>query len=189
MAMTRAPPMGLSPRVRGNRWSMLMLIVSLRSIPTCAGEPPCRCRSGRRRSVYPRVCGGTRTTVVVPVPVQGLSPRVRGNQGQTAGGVGTMGSIPACAGEPGNQPRLTSGDRVYPRVCGGTLLWVSHAAVSLGLSPRVRGNLGRSDLPLPGMRSIPACAGEPRQASGERQVVEVYPRVCGGTWTAFPLWR
>ena len=51
---------------------------------------------------------------------------------------------------------------VYPRVCGGTKPIIDGMADAGGLSPRVRGNL-LLGLALPGIiRSIPACAGEPR---------------------------
>ena len=54
----------------------------------------------------------------------------------------------------------------------------------MGLSPRVRGNQDRL-LVAPGLDgSIPACAGEPRQARGDDGIAAVYPRVCGGTLLA-----
>ena len=56
----RSPGNGLSPRVRGNPlWGFLIPPIQ-RSIPACAGEPPRSCCSASGRSVYPRVCGGTR---------------------------------------------------------------------------------------------------------------------------------
>ena len=51
----------------------------------------------------------------------------------------------------------------------------------VGLSPRVRGNLLEIHDSKPNFRSIPACAGEPSIASIAKSMVEVYPRVCGGT--------
>ena len=50
-----------------------------------------------------------------------------------------------------------------------------------GLSPRVRGNPPRPSCSRPGIRSIPACAGEPRARATNASHDEVYPRVCGGT--------
>ena len=53
-----------------------------------------------------------------------------------------------------------------------------------GLSPRVRGNQPHH---VPGavcLASIPACAGEPVSGMPTRVVIEVYPRVCGGTFPA-----
>ena len=56
-----------------------------------------------------------------------------------------------------------------------------------GLSPRVRGNRQARG----GIRghhgSIPACAGEPSRCGPCRAVVEVYPRVCGGTTNIHPV--
>ena len=50
------------------------------------------------------------------------------------------GSIPACAGEPLSVVCLFPTFRVYPRVCGGTLIWQILVSLAMGLSPRVRGN-------------------------------------------------
>ena len=51
-----------------------------------------------------------------------------------------------------------------------------------GLSPRVRGNPLNVSLALSLWWSIPACAGKPlwRQKNGQSR--RVYPRVCGETW-------
>ena len=51
---------------------------------------------------------------------------------------------------------------VYPRVCGGTDLLTDEALDRVGLSLRVRGNRGGPDFLRHRVRSIPACAGEPR---------------------------
>ena len=53
---------GLSPRVRGNHHRALALHGALGSIPACAGEPPAVWGAGMRLTVYPRVCGGTRSS-------------------------------------------------------------------------------------------------------------------------------
>ena len=71
--------------------------------------------------------------------------------------------------------------RVYPRVCGGTPVDGAVQEKVMGLSPRVRGNLGAPRPAVPPPRSIPACAGEPRPALVPASSLEVYPRVCGGT--------
>ena len=70
---------------------------------------------------------------------------------------------------------------VYPRVCGGTAAVHRDGQIRLGLSPRVRGNPTSHDPSSSNPRSIPACAGEPRQVNLPRDLREVYPRVCGGT--------
>ena len=78
-------------------------------------------------------------------------------------------------------PVKRADDRVYPRVCGGTVVGAVPAYIVVGLSPRVRGNRTGA-IPLRvDRRSIPACAGEPGCCSRSRSKSRVYPRVCGGT--------
>ena len=175
---------GLSPRVRGNR----ILLISLRnlkgSIPACAGEPWCGCDAPRRPRVYPRVCGGTNDALDEEVLPEGLSPRVRGNRKAAGRRRTSLRSIPACAGEPSETRGSTSGEPVYPRVCGGTLVLLAARCPHQGLSPRVRGN-HFSVVPVASyLRSIPACAGEPFGLAEGRVGGKVYPRVCGGTVAA-----
>ena len=112
---------GLSPRVRGNRVIVLPSALGERSIPACAGEPWPTATAPARKSVYPRVCGGT-SAVVQGVPGRdGLSPRVRGNLPEQPPLMGLQRSIPACAGEPDQRDGHMGNGRVYPRVCGGTM--------------------------------------------------------------------
>ena len=118
------------------------------------------------------------------ITVPGLSPRVRGNPRRLRWRRKHAGSIPACAGEPdGCQGRNQPGE-VYPRVCGGTPPHAPPAQLGHGLSPRVRGNQQQVRLAAILDRSIPACAGEPRRRPQTSGMLEVYPRVCGGTLTA-----
>ena len=172
---------GLSPRVRGNRLPLTLLEDLRRSIPACAGEPggaaAPRCLSG----VYPRVCGGTFAPGISIPCRSGLSPRVRGNQPVLQAPCFEYRSIPACAGEPTSDTCAVLRERVYPRVCGGTSDAKHSRTSGHGLSPRVRGNrrIGVRLVDCGG--SIPACAGEPRQALSLPRRSRVYPRVCGGT--------
>ena len=71
--------------------------------------------------------------------------------------------------------------KVYPRECGGTVLYMVDTSTDKGLSPRVRGN--RPDLRQErgGIRSIPASAGEPSLTMASALSAAVYPRECGGT--------
>ena len=154
-------PVGLSPRVRGNRFPSVGATLLVRSIPACAGEPLPYHPVRQHQEVYPRVCGGTVVHRHRRRPGGGLSPRVRGNLSNAGAPTNPMGSIPACAGEPavpaqttavamvyprvcGEPGHILSGGRgggVYPRVCGGTYPASGAPASSQGLSPRVRGNL------------------------------------------------
>ena len=172
---------GLSPRVRGNHYPGRGACLSLRSIPACAGEPGGELGHIENHAVYPRVCGGTERMAVRLQAMRGLSPRVRGNRPAAGAGVLRLRSIPACAGEPPSATNWHSSLQVYPRVCGGTTPPDTSSKAIEGLSPRVRGNRASSRLCSTGLRSIPACAGEPGQLPLVLNRAEVYPRVCGGT--------
>ena len=72
---------------------------------------------------------------------EGLSPRVRGSHLERFDGRWTLGSIPACAGEPYRCRWMCRCRPVYPRVCGGAARTDALESLGLGLSPRVRGSL------------------------------------------------
>ena len=145
---------GLSPRVRGNR----------------AG----RTGAGTKlsRSVYPRACGGTgaRHLRVEFGEAEGLSPRVRGNllRRITAHHAQRTGLSPRRAGEPESRGLVVTdpSDRVYPRACGGTSVWLQlgHTPAASWVYPRACGG-NRVWIIAQRMAephgSIPARAGEP----------------------------
>ena len=81
------------------------------------------------------------TLAVAPFPLSGLSPRVRGNPRLALNDMPLAG---LCVGEPLQQNLPTGMIEVYPRACGGTAVPVTICDTTLGLSPRVRGNLVRS---------------------------------------------
>ena len=91
---------GLSPRLRGNLSFLAPVGVMCRSIPAPAGEPVRTWITSVPTVVYPRACGGTLYHVGIDHPVNGLSPRLRGNRSQHREYVGAFRSIPAPAGEP-----------------------------------------------------------------------------------------
>ena len=175
---------GLSPRVRGNPMREKIRSVNIRSIPACAGEPPTPCQVLFQATVYPRVCGGTRSTPFSRKICVGLSPRVRGNLGPRHRVGNRRGSIPACAGEPRAHRAARETNGVYPRVCGGTGSAPFAGLPIGGLSPRVRGNQTGQASDHRWAGSIPACAGEPSLRSRPPACYGVYPRVCGGTSTS-----
>ena len=172
---------GLSPRVRGNLSIPMGNGNGGGSIPACAGEPSAVSRGIMALRVYPRVCGGTRQSMLPSTAAGGLSPRVRGNHQLRFSGAGNEGSIPACAGEPDCGLCGHRSQSVYPRVCGGTREPRGVAMFDIGLSPRVRGNLLLVRGGGVGRGSIPACAGEPHRYGPHLLHQRVYPRVCGGT--------
>ncbi len=173
---------GLSPRVRGNRRGPSRRSEGKRSIPACAGEPAVSAGRARGSAVYPRVCGGTWRGLPLCPSCEGLSPRVRGNQGGGESRLRRKGSIPACAGEPLHQLPHRRSRRVYPRVCGGTPSASTAARTPRGLSPRVRGNPGGQASAGSAYGSIPACAGEPlavTRGAGAPRARGLSPRVRG----------
>ena len=95
----KAPPTGLSPRVRGKHIQYGLSSEWLGSIPACAGEAHHQRRDRRIPTVYPRVCGGSIAESMGRSMLYGLSPRVRGKRPRNAGSGNQDGSIPACAGE------------------------------------------------------------------------------------------
>ncbi len=147
------PPVGLSPRVRGNPGAKKTPAREVGSIPACTGEPFRALRARRFSRVYPRVYGGTSLPRTCFIPTLGLSPRVRGNPDDLERGPADVGSIPACTGEPAPYSRGSTTVTVYPRVYGGT--------VSRRKGSRVRG--------------------EPYQRRRTPRSGRVYPRVYGGT--------
>ena len=172
---------GLSPRVRGNRADDPVPGMLEGSIPACAGEPSISAGRISSMRVYPRVCGGTPNLSRLRPALAGLSPRVRGNPSAWISFLRSRRSIPACAGEPVKTPLSEPTIWVYPRVCGGTVGGIQAGKELAGLSPRVRGNHSDRRPHRFGLRSIPACAGEPCPSRSRWSASPVYPRVCGGT--------
>ena len=126
--------------MRGNRVTGCCTGVLKGSIPACAGEPIKVALDAMAKRVYPRVCGGTNSSVAAGALEPGLSPRVRGNLWLANSAAFQRGSIPACAGEPSSHSGTRSISTVYPRVCGGTADSGVAGRRDQGLSPRVRGN-------------------------------------------------
>ena len=174
-------PPGLSPRMRGNRPANIRFRYQRRSIPAYAGEPGFPAGIWTTRKVYPRVCGGTYNPDCLRVRDEGLSPRMRGNRLNLDGLCAAARSIPAYAGEPDVSSSDIGGRTVYPRVCGGTPTAPMMYRWPMGLSPRMRGNQGRTAGTSPSKGSIPAYAGEPPTPLKSAWPTWVYPRVCGGT--------
>ena len=110
------------------------------SIPACAGEPIPADGGAAAGRVYPRLCGGTDGADGADGGGLGLSPPVRGNRLAMPPKHHIARSIPACAGEPVSSVVRVSAARVYPRLCGGTLILQVMLPITMGLSPPVRGN-------------------------------------------------
>ena len=125
--------------------------------------------------------GETSNNPLAPKRLRGLFPRGRGNLLPHAGLQLVPGSIPAWAGKPAGRRRCGCRAGVYPRVGGETIPPTPIAELSLGLSPRGRGNRRDPWWPDPRTGSIPAWAGKPAGCAGETRTGWVYPRVGGET--------
>ena len=127
------------------------------------------------------MCGGTSADNLYQGVRVGLSPRVRGNRMVSVCPALSIGSIPACAGEPKGSTGESFRQKVYPRVCGGTTVRGMFQAHRKGLSPRVRGN--RADAAVrqaSKVWSIPACAGEPQSTSTPDSMLSRSIPACAG---------
>ena len=172
---------GLSPRVRGNQVLTGNPVAFPRSIPACTGEPIGFRLKSEGPEVYPRVYGGTRSSLFSIVTFNGLSPRVRGNPKERISYFLGDGSIPACTGEPKHLKRDGFPMRSIP-ACTGEPWPIWALVMLLTVYPRVYGGTKgclRIWRPCPG--SIPACTGEPAAFDAALVAVKVYPRVYGGT--------
>ena len=173
--------MGLSPRVRGNRFLLASDPATVGPIPACAGQPFNADDLDGFFWAYPRVCGATWLKALWVTVSAGLSPRVRGNQVCSWRNPRASGPIPACAGQPNQSPGAVLLRGAYPRVCGATGGEQLLLAVHQGLSPRVRGNRTSESVAGSIDGPIPACAGQPRRTPWPPRLWGAYPRVCGAT--------
>ena len=114
------PNTGLSPRMRGNLEVEVRVLVSYRSIPAHAGQPPVHISEPSHIEVYPRACGATPINRFPINKRQGLSPRMRGNLFHTPIQPDIRRSIPAHAGQPFSVKSHSVMQGVYPRACGAT---------------------------------------------------------------------
>ena len=172
---------GLSPHTRGNQDLPPAPHGWRRSIPAHTGEPPRGSTKSRSNRVYPRTHGGTDYPIVDLVPIAGLSPHTRGNQGRHLPAGVRFGSIPAHTGEPPRSGSPWSPSGVYPRTHGGTAFPLDSGHGPPGLSPHTRGNPAARTAPVCALRSIPAHTGEPLPPCAPSMDMKVYPRTHGGT--------
>ena len=172
---------GLSPRGRGNPRNALRDNENQRSIPAWAGQPCTPVVNVIAKAVYPRVGGATLSMGLAYLYLAGLSPRGRGNHPNVTQGEVDDRSIPAWAGQPQPTPATHFNKTVYPRVGGATVGSALRGRVTIGLSPRGRGNHRAGAQLVDDRRSIPAWAGQPLAVSVATRFLPVYPRVGGAT--------
>ena len=152
---------GLSPRTRGSPQARTFRGAQAGPIPADAGEPGRRHAHRPHCRAYPRGRGGAAELMAAVVSGMGLSPRTRGSLEAVRLSHFWLGPIPADAGEPPSSPRSACPPRAYPRGRGGAIGQPVVIAFAQGLSPRTRGSRGGVTKIRPGVRPIPADAGEP----------------------------
>ena len=172
---------GLSPHVRGNPTRHAETASRYGSIPACTGKPQGDAPIWLHPGVYPRMYGETDYLPRAATVNKGLSPHVRGNRRRRPPRARGRRSIPACTGKPQPPAALGAQLEVYPRMYGETVsrLLIGHSPS--GLSPHVRGNLGRGAGGCRRHGSIPACTGKPDLVNRIVPSKEVYPRMYGET--------
>ena len=161
-----------------------------RSIPARTGDPRPRHRRGLNLWVYPSAYAGTLYPDLLPLILEGLSPRVRGNPVRDVHTSRSLRHMVYPRAYGGTRMRFSSGPRLLmqglsPRVRGNPGAPRKGRLLSLrnGLSPRVRGNLALKGAAAGRDRSIPARTGEPAAPPSPADFSEVYPRAYGGTRT------
>ena len=175
---------GLSPRPRGSPGRGLADSHQDGSIPASAGKPWGHQLVHLMMGVYPRVRGEAFPKRVPTPPLRGLSPRPRGSRSHRLSIGRLLRSIPASAGKPGAVPGWCRRPWVYPRVRGEATVPCPALGNSMGLSPRPRGSLTRTEASSSWWGSIPASAGKPRRRAGRSPRTWVYPRVRGEAWSS-----
>ena len=170
---------GSSPRVRGTRFPVSLMLSWVGIIPACAGNT--RTRPGWRRQAgdHPRVCGEHAKLPASMLALPGSSPRVRGTLALGAGEKHDGGIIPACAGNTIRPSGSTIGRKDHPRVCGEHAWQCANGSTSMGSSPRVRGTLTSVGNLRNVQGIIPACAGNTKRTNISSCVNWDHPRVCG----------
>ncbi len=150
---------GSSPRARGTRHALDIVIPSSRIIPASAGNTAAMALSALSSSDHPRERGEHPRRGEMPSPATGSSPRARGTRTSSCPDPLAFRIIPASAGNTRSTWRRASITTDHPRERGEHGQRPCHRPRDPGSSPRARGTpLCRSVLSvLP--RIIPASAG------------------------------
>ena len=153
---------GTGGRDSANRWPDGI-------IPACAGNRSVLLSNQISLQDHPRVCGEQEEWDAEGIDDKGSSPRVRGTVRTFCIELGTIGIIPACAGN--STTLINSGtlSRDHPRVCGEQVESEHLLKRTIGSSPRVRGTATFPCLCAYIKRIIPACAGNRDNYQGSRK--------------------
>ena len=176
---------GSSPRLRGTVGRPCHVFGRARFIPAPAGNGYLRCRQVHARPVHPRACGERVASCSAFQSPPGSSPRLRGTDHLSFGGVCTERFIPAPAGNGRLKSDGTFFYTVHPRACGERGNRLADLPGQCGSSPRLRGTVPHPQLAGDHRRFIPAPAGNGSETGFQHRTNTVHPRACGERF--FPL--
>ncbi len=174
---------GRSPLTRGSPTATAPVPSLAGSVPAHAGEPRPWWGRSRPRRVDPRSRGGAGQPWPSWHRWTGRSPLTRGSPMIRTPAAVTNGSIPAHAGEPGQDRDQGHAGQVDPRSRGGAAAGREFGPLSRGRSPLTRGSPSHEALVMIDAGSIPAHAGEPSHECGSGSRWQVDPRSRGGAPT------
>ncbi len=170
---------GRSPRARSSQRRQGEDLGVAGSISACAEQPICRSHRRRRRQVDLRVRGAAELRAIQMQLEQGRSPRARSSPHRRRGGRARVGSISACAEQPGLRLGFARPVEVDLRVRGAAPLGVLATADLWGRSPRARSSRRRVAEAQVSAGSISACAEQPSDVSSSLLKTAVDLRVRG----------
>ena len=170
---------GSSPRVRGKRLAVDLLVLRPGLIPARAGKTPALGYLASGSRAHPRACGENRQGAPELRGAEGSSPRVRGKRRPAERFRLRAGLIPARAGKTGRGIGGSATTRAHPRACGENTDAGASAPASAGSSPRVRGKPRWSWRPRGRRGLIPARAGKTEDGGGRGPRQPAHPRACG----------
>ena len=174
--------LGSSPRERGTPRRAGAAQSDMRFIPARAGNASSATGCWRCSTVHPRASGERVNGLRAPANLDGSSPRERGTLPISIREDKTRRFIPARAGNAPIRQHMALSGAVHPRASGERDQQDRRTGLSDGSSPRERGTQGRSVLPHPRDRFIPARAGN--AGPGRRRCARraVHPRASGERW-------
>ena len=148
-------------------------------IPAHAGNTTTGASRSTARRDHPRACGEHMRWLLLKVPGQGSSPRMRGTPYSRFPDTPIIGIIPAHAGNTGLSILHGILDRDHPRACGEHPFIPVLSSLSGGSSPRMRGtHVGHcAEVQCPGI--IPAHAGNTIALWVIGHECRDHPRACG----------
>ena len=128
---------------------------------------------------HPRECGADVERDLTVGLLHGSSPRVRGRRHHHAHHLGTLGLIPASAGQTASPRSAFAAGWAHPRECGADGMWCKGNVGGTGSSPRVRGRRGSTGSADPSRGLIPASAGQTLSPACHCVPSWAHPRECG----------